>query len=134
MSFIERYFPAVYESDGWQRFCRFVKAPRFDYVVDVILVLNAVVVGIQSWPELSSEVVVHIDQKYWDGSIDTAWEVIEAIFTLIYVLETWSKIAVFGWKSYSERMRNVFDFTVTMLAGTWLLSSCACVLWLSCNM
>ena len=115
-SFVERVFPSFYQSDGWQRFCRFVKAPQFDYVVDLILVLNAVVVAIQSWPELSTLEVVHIDEKYWDGSIDTVWELCQAIFSLIYVLEAGSKIAVLGWKSYSEQMRNLFDLTITILA------------------
>lgn len=93
MTFIERHFPTFYRSDGWQSSCLFVKAPYFEYAVDIILVLNAIVVGIQSWPELAADQKVVLDQRFWDGSIDTLWELIEAIFTLIYVLEAWSKIA-----------------------------------------
>jgi len=116
MTFIERFFPSFYNNGFWQRFCSIVKSPYFEYAVDMILLLNAIVVGIQTWPELASDQKVHIDDKYWDGSIDTVWELVEAGFTIIYVLEALTKIAVFGWKSYSEQMKNMFDFLVTILA------------------
>lgn len=114
---IERYFPLFYESNNWQSFCRLIKSPQFEHGIDIVLVLNMIVVGIQSWPELSSVEKVHIDEKYWDGSIDTVWELAEAIFTVFYVCEALIKIAVFGWKRYSEQMRNMFDLLITIMAA-----------------
>ena len=54
--------------------------------------------------------------KNWDGSIDTPWEVAEAIFTGIYAVEVMVKLTVYGWKRYMETTKNMFDFTVTILA------------------
>lgn len=71
-SFLETKMPRLYYSPVWQLFCRMVKSQYFEPAIDVVLVLNAVVVGIQSYPELSDQ-VVQLDERYWDGSIDTYW-------------------------------------------------------------
>lgn len=42
---------------------------------------------------------------------------LETFFTVFYTVEALIKISVFGWKSYSENLRNIFDFTVTVLAA-----------------
>ena len=71
-TFIEIHFPQFYQSGCWQKFCTVVQASYFEYAIDVILVLNAAVVAIQTYPELSGQ-SVHLDPKYWDGSVDTVW-------------------------------------------------------------
>jgi len=40
----------------------------------------------------------------------------ETLFTTIYTLEVVVKVAVFGWKAYAESKKNVFDFSITMMA------------------
>lgn len=80
------------------------------HAVDVLLVLNAVVVGIQTQIELANNYVENDDRsnrypfhlsshlyrihRYSNGSVDTAWEYVETLFTILYTLEvrTWSKI------------------------------------------
>jgi two pore calcium channel protein len=71
-SSIEIYFPIIFHSHCWQHFRRCIMSPYFEYIIDFILILNAIVVGIQSWPLLSDEKVV-LDSKLLDGSIDTIW-------------------------------------------------------------
>lgn len=71
-SFIERRHPVVFRSRFWQNFCSAVNSGYFESAIDVVLVLNAVVVAIQSYPELSDQVVT-LENRYWDGSIDTYW-------------------------------------------------------------
>lgn len=115
MSVMEKYYPAFYQGSFWQRVCSAVNSDAFETALDIVLILNAVVVAIQSWPELSRQ-DVHLDKRYWDGSIDTVWEVMETVFTIIYVLEASSKILVNGWRKYIESARNVFDFSVTVVA------------------
>ena len=56
------------------------------------------------------------DPTYFDGSIDTVWELVETIFTAVYSLEVLAKVTVYGWKAYTEDTRNIFDCTVTALA------------------
>lgn len=75
-TFVETRLPKLFASPTYQRFCKMVKSTQFEFLIDFILVLNAVVVGIQSYPELSGA-DVEINEKYWDGSIDTVWELME---------------------------------------------------------
>jgi hypothetical protein len=79
------------------------------------LVLNAVVVVIQSWPLIVGNPVT-LDEHYLDGTIDTVWELIEALFTLVYILEAAVKLLALGSRTYFESTRNCFDFIVTILA------------------
>lgn len=58
------------------------------------------------------------DPRLFDGSLDTFWEVLEAIFTIVYCIEISLKVTVYGWKAYIEKLRNVFDLTITILAAT----------------
>jgi two pore calcium channel protein, plant len=114
-SVIERNYPAFHQRPFWQKVCSIVNSIEFEVLLDLVLVTNAVVVAIQSWPELSRQ-DVHLDARYWDGSIDTVWEVMETVFTVIYCLEAAIKIMVKGWKKYIESAHNVFDFSVTVMA------------------
>lgn len=112
---MEVYFPKIYTGPVWQCICKLVQSIAFEYCVDLLLVLNAVVIGVQSYPELAGE-DVSLDPHYSDGYIDTKWELIESAFTFVYVLEVILKVMVNGWKKYSESARNMFDFSVTLLA------------------
>jgi len=117
---VEKYLPALYGSTRYQKFSSFVKSDWFEGMIDVLLVLNAVVIAIQSFPELSGE-YVELDPKIYNGKIDSAWEYVETAFTVIYVLEAWSKIMVLSWRRYTASPRNVFDFVVTFSA---VLATC----------
>ena len=114
-TFVERQFPRVYESHWYQRFCNFVESRFFEYFVDLILVANAIIIAFQDYPLLAGLDVTD-DPHYKDGYIDTSWERMETIFTGLYVIEAAIKIVVEGWKRYSESMRNMFDFFITVLA------------------
>ena len=71
-TFVERHYPDFYHGEFWQSVRSAVNSHYCEYVIDCILVLNAIVVAIQSWPELSNQEVV-LDSRYWDGSVDTIW-------------------------------------------------------------
>ena len=112
---VQRYFPKFYRTPRYQSFVKFMRSETLESVVNYILLLNAAVVVVQSWPLLvGSEVAVN--ESYFDGTIDTVWELIEAVFTAIYCLEAALKIIALGWRSYSESARNIFDFLITILA------------------
>ncbi|KAG7339291.1 ion transport protein [Nitzschia inconspicua] len=112
---VERHFPQIFRSRSWQSLCMFVHSAIFEYCTDAVLVANAVIIAIQSYPELSGQDIA-MDSHYKDGYIDTVWELMETIFTAVYILEIIVKVLVDGWKKYSESPRNVFDFSVTLLA------------------
>ena len=96
-------------------FSKFITSDLFDNAIDVIIFLNAIIVFIQSFPELSGENVVQ-DPHINDGEVDTIWEFAETVFTIIYCLEMCSKVLVLGWRRYTEDNRNKFDAFVTILA------------------
>lgn len=77
--------------------------------------LNAILVFVQSYPQLTGQ-VADIDEKYMDKNFDTLWELGETIFTIIYCIEMFCKLVVFGWKKYVSEYRNLFDGTITILA------------------
>lgn len=112
---MQRYFPKVYQSNLYQQLCVAVRSTAFEYTVDVVLFLNAILIGIQSYPELSGE-RVDLNPHYSNGHIDTWEELVESVFTCVYVVEAALKINVEGWKRYGESTRNMFDFVVTLAA------------------
>ena len=115
MTFMETRLPEIYNSNWYQSLCKMVKSNGFELIVDVILVLNAAIIGIQDYPILSGQDVT-ADPKYEDGYIDTVWESMETLFTILYTIEAILKIIVNGWKRYSESGRNIYDFTITVVA------------------
>lgn len=114
-TFVEHHFPNIYESDGFRKFRNGVQSERFDNLIDFVLVLNAIVVGIQSYPLLVGEPSEENPMTF-DGQIDTVWEAIETLFTVLYCLEMSVKLLVLGWKRYFESYRNTFDGAITLLA------------------
>lgn len=114
-TFVEALCPGLYNSDTYKSFSNVISSNTFEAVIDGIVFLNAVLVFIQSYPQLSGQ-VLEIDEKFMDSSVDTLWEVGETIFTIIYCLEMSCKILVFGSKKYWAEYRNIFDGTITILA------------------
>jgi hypothetical protein len=72
----------------------------FEKGVDAFLVLNAVAIGIQSYPELAGQIVV-LDRKYWD------------VWFSPYVLEIYcdcvypALLSGSGGQSHSERLESI---------------------------
>ena len=108
-SFVERHFPEVNESDWYQGLVKFAKSKHFEYSIDFILVLNALIVAFQDYSLL-------VGRKDASEDNNIRWEWTETIFTAVYVLEVALKVLTEGWKKYSESLRNMFDFSVTCLA------------------
>lgn len=56
-TWVERTLPELYRSWKYQKFCKFIKSERFEKGIDTLLLLNAAVVAIQTYPEISSSKV-----------------------------------------------------------------------------
>ena len=114
-TFMSLWFPSLYNSEYFQLFVDTVHHHRFEMTVDVILVLNAVVVGYQTYLERDS----HPDptQEYNDHHIDTIAENMETVFTVLYCLEALLKIIALGFQPYFGHGKNMFDFAVTASAA-----------------
>ena len=57
-----------------------------------------------------------LDPHKNDGIIDSFDEGLEAVFSMIYIVEAMLKILVLGRKKYFESPRNTFDFFITVMA------------------
>eukprot|EP00547_Thalassionema_nitzschioides_P003031 CAMPEP_0194206606 /NCGR_PEP_ID=MMETSP0156-20130528/5581_1 /TAXON_ID=33649 /ORGANISM="Thalassionema nitzschioides, Strain L26-B" /LENGTH=818 /DNA_ID=CAMNT_0038933165 /DNA_START=52 /DNA_END=2508 /DNA_ORIENTATION=- len=112
---LKKCAPRIYNSRSFQGFKKFIESKLFDSIIDTVLVLNAIVVFIQSYDMLLG-VNEGKDESYQDGTIDTTWEFLEAVFTLIYVVEMMVKLAVKGWHEYIRSKQNIFDMVITLLA------------------
>ncbi len=113
-TFVETHLPSVFRSNFYQAMCKVVKSHKAEVAVEVILVLNALLVAAQDYPQLIGK-DESLDPHYLDGYMDTVWEDLETVFTVLYVLEAILKIIVNGWKTYIESPRNAFDFIITVL-------------------
>lgn len=105
-TFVETRLPTLYNSNWYQRLCDIVKSENFETIVDLILILNAFIIACQDYPLLSG----------MDVTTDPKWESMETIFTVLYTIEAILKITVNGWKKYTESGRNLYDFTITVVA------------------
>ena len=111
---VEIYLPSIFRSSFYQGMCKVVKSHKFDVGVEVILVLNALLVAVQDYRQLIGKDVSR-DPHYRDGYMDTIWEDLETVFTILYALEAILKIIVNGWRTYIESPKNCFDFFITVL-------------------
>ena len=102
-TFVETHLPSVFRSGFYQTLCKSVKSKRFEYSVEAVLVLNAVIIAAEDYPMLAGHEVTMTSRI--EGS--------ETIFTVVYIIEVMLKIMVSGWKQYIESTRNCFDFTIT---------------------
>mmetsp|Transcript_61551 Transcript_61551/g.181897 ORF Transcript_61551/g.181897 Transcript_61551/m.181897 type:complete len:558 (-) Transcript_61551:117-1790(-) len=112
---VQTCLPTLYNRGGYQTFCNIIKSEAFERFVDFVLLLNAVVVTIQTYPELTGQGSMQ-NPKLADGNIDTIWELFQTIFTVFYCLEMASKVLVLGWRRYVESYRNIFDGAITILS------------------
>lgn len=115
MTLFQKLFPTIFHSSRFNAFRNFLESNTFEFTIDFILMLNAIVVFIQSYPMLMGQ-TVKTDPHIRDGEIDSIWEVFETVFTCIYVVEISVKILVKGWHEFLKSSRNIFDMTITCLA------------------
>ena len=85
---------------------RMVRNPLFEGAVDVMILINSVLIVIETEYEMA---------KASGGSGIQILETVEPIFTLVYVVELVLKLVVYGWSDYWKKLRNRFDFFVVFL-------------------
>ena len=109
-TFVQTHLPSIFASDFYQALCKAVKSKRFEHVIEIVLVLNGIQVAVQDYPQLAGQ---NVEQD--PGGMNTLWETVETVFTVVYVIEAMLKIMVNGWKRYIEVPKNCFDFFITVM-------------------
>jgi amino acid transporter len=80
-----------------------VRNPRFEQTVDILILVNAILIVIETQYEMSTH-----------SKGIRVLEAVEPVFTLIYVVELALKLVVLGWGEYWRKLRNRFDFFVVV--------------------
>ena len=106
-TFVSTYLPSIFQSNSYQKLCKFVKSQTFEVSIEIVLILNAVIILAKDYPMLAGQ----------EGVEETSrMEGVETIFTVVYTIEAVLKIMVYGWKHYIQSPRNCFDFIITVVA------------------
>jgi len=114
-TFIKTRYPAFHASSFFKKLSETIQSAGFEWVIDTVLGINAIVILRQDHKILLGE-DVSLDPHTNDGVIDSFDEGLETVFTMIYVVEAMLKILVLGRKKYFESPRNIFDFGITVMA------------------
>ena len=109
------YVFGLEDDETYQRLRQFILSKAFENFIDIVIILNTVVVIVQSYPELTGQGVAQ-NPKFYSDRTDIYCEYVETAFTVVYTLEMMIKIILLGWKRYTSMARNVFDGFITMLA------------------
>eukprot|EP01025_Chloroclados_australasicus_P026635 TRINITY_DN2644_c0_g2_i3.p1 TRINITY_DN2644_c0_g2~~TRINITY_DN2644_c0_g2_i3.p1 ORF type:complete len:1597 (-),score=226.96 TRINITY_DN2644_c0_g2_i3:362-4915(-) len=111
-TFLERNFPTLFKSRIFQGFKRVVLSAWFEYAMMVVLIVMAVLTIVESASDLSGKVVKPSSEN--DRRVDSLWNFVELLFTLIFVFEAIVKILAMGWKHYWRECK--FEFAVALLS------------------
>lgn len=102
VSWVEVVAPTFAKSEGWKRVCVFVRSPRFDYIVDTLLVLAGALLVIEQQ--------VVIDRMHdFDSRPDSPWNILELTLSAAFLLEMAVKVAALGLHTYLQSFKNAFD-------------------------
>lgn len=90
------------------RLKRLVTSRKFEYFIDLLLVLNCVVVAVQTRDELYG-----VNPSADEASTGYIWAVVETGFAGVYALEMIAKFYALGLREYFRLKSNAFDCIVT---------------------
>eukprot|EP01026_Neomeris_dumetosa_P055650 TRINITY_DN5067_c0_g1_i3.p1 TRINITY_DN5067_c0_g1~~TRINITY_DN5067_c0_g1_i3.p1 ORF type:complete len:549 (+),score=25.29 TRINITY_DN5067_c0_g1_i3:223-1647(+) len=111
-TFFERNYPVLFKSKLFQVFKQIVMSVWFDYGMILILLVMGVLTVWEQWEDITDD--KQPPSRRIDNKPDSFWNVIELIFTLIFVVEAAVKILAVGWKVYWKR--DSFEFFVAVLS------------------
>jgi hypothetical protein len=110
-SFVQQSMPRLYHSGFWRRLKAFVCGRRFDLGIDFVIVLNAIVLGMESEHELLGDALSGDEEDKFSASKGS---ILELGFTTFFFVEMVLKVVTMGKKRYWESTYNIFDCIVTL--------------------
>lgn len=94
------------------RLKRLVTSRNFEYFVDSLLVLNTIVVAVQTRDELYGRAPAQRGGS--EDSSGAVWEFVETCFAGLYLVEMIAKLYALGPREYFRLKSNVFDCVATI--------------------
>eukprot|EP01025_Chloroclados_australasicus_P021271 TRINITY_DN2233_c0_g1_i2.p1 TRINITY_DN2233_c0_g1~~TRINITY_DN2233_c0_g1_i2.p1 ORF type:complete len:944 (-),score=76.29 TRINITY_DN2233_c0_g1_i2:3939-6458(-) len=111
-TYLERKYPAFFKSPFFQTFKNIVLSVWFEYGMMLILLIMGIFTVWESWDDIING--YSPNPKRTDNKLDSFWNFIELIFTVIFVVEATVKILALGWKRYWRQ--DTFEFFVAVLS------------------
>lgn len=112
---IQLYLPNIYNTAWWQNVMNFVKSESFVYVINIFMLSNVLVVGV--------ETTMDLQDKDTPTSV-LIFSALECAFSVVYIIEMVLKICTLGFDTYWRDIGNRFDFWVTwvlLMASTYVI-------------
>jgi len=107
---VEIFFPKLYNSVKFSRLRELVSHRYFELSIDILLVVNAIVIVLESAYTLNKAYQV-AEERSW-----TTWEAIETGFSCIYAFEMILKFVIQGSRRYWCSVKNRFDCVITIVS------------------
>jgi len=114
-TFVQKVFPDTFNAPWFQTLRNGCLTEKFEHFIDYILIVNTLIVLVQTLPEIMGK-VSQASESQNDGKLDSFWEMVELVFTMIYFFEMLSKNILMGAKTYWGSYRNQFDGIITTLS------------------
>ena len=99
-------FPRLSQNSAFNALCRAVRSRAFDWLVNVVVFVNAVTFVLESWRQITGHELLSARGLAALGRLDM-------VFTPLYCAEVALKIVVLGWPTYWQDTHHRFDFIVT---------------------
>eukprot|EP00803_Ostreobium_quekettii_P002205 evm.model.scf_1276.1 EVM.evm.TU.scf_1276.1 scf_1276:563-2464(-) len=104
---LEVRFPVMFKKRWFRSFCSFINGKLFEYIIDGLLLMNAVLFAMES----AQTVGWNTENMTY---LSVMSDIMETCFSLLFVLEVVAKVYVNGWATYWRKFSNKFDFVVTV--------------------
>ncbi|KAF0689988.1 Aste57867_18632 [Aphanomyces stellatus] len=104
---MKRFWPSMYASPSYQWLVATVLDKRFETAIDYVLIVNTIVVVVESFPVLNGRPLSL--ENEWN-----MWERVELVFSVVYLVELLLKVVVHGMTKYWRSMKNRFDCVITL--------------------
>ncbi|CAD7699225.1 unnamed protein product [Ostreobium quekettii] len=103
---LEERFPKWSQRRWFVRSCHFVNTQYFEWIIDFLLMLNAIFVALETSEPLGFHGLPYKHNPYADT--------IEQLFSFLFVCEVIVKVMAKSWRGYWSGAGNRFDFLITV--------------------
>eukprot|EP00803_Ostreobium_quekettii_P002207 evm.model.scf_1276.3 EVM.evm.TU.scf_1276.3 scf_1276:5647-9265(-) len=103
---LETRFPQWSKVEWFMDACKFVNSQHFEWIIDFLLMLNAIFVALETSQPLGFKGLPQGSNPYAN--------VIEQVFSFLFVCEVVVKVMAKSWRGYWSSAGNKFDFLITV--------------------
>ena len=121
-TWLQIIFPALAYSLAWRNLTVLIKSRRFDYFVDILLLVAGVALVVEEVDALHHE-TNRSSTDFDSNPFDSPWNILELTLSFLFLLEMIVKLAALGTRSYFRSLKNTFDAisTISTVATVYIV-------------